>query len=215
MHKLLLPALALSLGLAACSSSGSNDTSASVSDASPSPMIAELGEMAPDFTLMDLDGNEVSLSDYKGKTVVLEWFNPQCPFVVYAYEDGPLGDMAARYIDQGVVWLVINSGAPGMQGAGIDINQNARDSWNMKADILLDETGEVGRMYKAKTTPHMFIIDEDGMLVYQGALDNAPRGSVQGSYMNYVDAALSQIADGRPVTENDTKSYGCSVKYAK
>lgn len=205
--------LVLGLGLAACSSSGS---SASVSDASPSPTIAELGSMAPDFTLTDIDGNEVSLSDYRGKTVVLEWFNPQCPYVVYAYEDGPLGSMAARFADQGVVWLAINSGAPGMQGAGMEINKNAHDAWSMKADVLIDETGEVGHMYKAKTTPHMYIVDKDGMLVYQGALDNAPRGDVKGgSYMNYVEAALSQIHDGRTITEDDTKPYGCSVKYAK
>ena len=178
-------------------------------------MIAELGSMAPNFTLKDLAGNDVELSDFRGKTVVLEWFNPQCPYVVYAYEDGPLGDMAARCADKDIVWLSINSGAPGMQGTGMDVNKNAFDGWNMKSHVLFDESGEVGQMYKAKTTPHMFVVDAKGMLVYQGALDNAPRGRTQGSYTNYVEAALMDIEKGRPIAMDDTKPYGCSVKYAK
>lgn len=175
---------------------------------------ADLGE-APDFKLEDLDGNEVSLSQFKGKTVVLEWFNPGCPFVQYAHGKGPLEDMGAAKVKEGVVWLAINSGAAGKQGAGAEVNKKAAGEWSIGYPILLDETGEVGKAYGAKTTPHMYVINAEGKLVYRGALDNAPLGEVRGdSHINYVENALAVLAAGKPIEPAETRSYGCTVKYA-
>jgi len=175
----------------------------------------EVGQPAPDFTLTDLDGQEVTLSDHLGKTVVLEWFNPGCPFVVHAHGEGPLKDLAARHAEQGVVWLAINSGAPGKQGHGLELNREAAATWNMSHPVLLDEDGVVGRQYGAKTTPEMVVVAPDGLVAYHGALDNAPRGSVRGGgeLIVYVDRALGSVAAGQPVATPKTKPYGCSVKY--
>ena len=165
------------------------------------------------FTLEDLDGAEVSLAAYKGKTVVLEWYSPSCPFIVHAHAEGPLKDMAARVTANGdVAWLAINSSAKG-KGADLALNKQSVTDWNIQHPILMDPTGEVGQKYGAKTTPHMFILDGEGNVVYKGALDNAPRGQIEGEYQNYVDAALQDMAAGRPVAMAETKSYGCSVKY--
>lgn len=170
---------------------------------------------APDFTLKDLDGNQVSLASFRGKTVVLEWFNPGCPFVQYAHGKGPLKDMAAKKTAEGIVWLSINSGAPGKQGHGIDVNKKAAADWNMKNPILIDDSGQVGKAYGAKTSPHMYIIDKDGQLVYRGALDNAPLGEVRGdTLVSHVETALAALAAGAPVEPVETTPYGCSVKYA-
>ena len=176
---------------------------------------AAIGAKAPTFTLKDTDGKEHKLSDYAGTIVVLEWFNPQCPFVVAAHEkDGTLRDMSAKYAREGVVWLSINSGAPGKEGAGVELNKKMREEWKIGNPVLIDESGEVGRAYGAKTTPHMFIIDAKGNLAYKGALNNAPRGKVEGEkQMNYVDDALAELKDGKPVTTKETRSWGCSVKY--
>jgi peroxiredoxin len=179
-------------------------------------MKAVIGKPAPDFSLTDLDGKAVKLSDFKGKTVVLEWFNPSCPFVVAAYKDGPLKDMAARAQKDGIVWLAINSGAPGKEGAGAEANKKARTDWKMTTPILLDEKGEVGRMYDAKTTPHCYVIDAKGVLVYRGGLDNAPQGKFEGDKrIDYLANALAEVKAGKPVTMPETKSWGCSVKYGK
>jgi hypothetical protein len=116
------------------------------------------------------------------------------------------------------VWLAVNSGAPGMQGTGIEKNRRYHGEFGMSCPILIDETGAVGRIYEAKTTPHLYVIDEKGVLVYRGALDNAPLGkpAPEGSpAMNYVEAALADLEAGRPVQISETKPYGCSVKYAK
>ena len=180
--------------------------------------VAEVGKAAPAFTLKDLDGKEVKLADFKGKTVVLEWFNPGCPFVVGGHsEGGTLRGMGAKVAADGVVWLAVNSSAAGKQGNGADINRKAREDWKISYPILVDESGEVGMNYGAKTTPHMFVIDAKGMLVYKGAIDNAPGGKVEGGgeKINYVEAALADIKAGKPVATKETKSYGCSVKYAK
>jgi peroxiredoxin len=176
---------------------------------------AAIGTKAPTFTLKDTDGKEVKLSDYAGKIVVLEWFNPQCPFVVAAHEkEGALRDMSAKVARDGVVWLSINSGAPGKEGAGAEVSKKMREEWKIGNPILIDESGDVGRMYGAKTTPHMFIIDAKGMLAYRGALDNAPRGKVEGEKkINYVEDALAELKAGKPVTTKETRAYGCSVKY--
>jgi len=176
---------------------------------------AALGKAAPDFELKDLDGKVVKLSDYKGKTVVLEWFNPECPYVVRLHGEGALKDQAARVAKDGVVWLAINSGAAGKQGHGIEKNRKAKGDWKMANPILVDEKGEVGRRYEAKTTPHMYVIDTKGLLVYRGAIDNAPSGKPDNdeALVNYVDAALADIKGGKPVAKSDTKAYGCNVKF--
>ena len=129
---------------------------------------ATVGKPAPEFSLKDLDGKPVKLSDFKGKTVVLEWFNPECPVIVRCHKEGPLKDMATRTSSDGIVWLAINSGAPGMQGNGVDKNKKICGEWKITHPVLVDENGEVGKMYGAKTTPHMFVIDKAGVLAYQG-----------------------------------------------
>lgn len=204
--------ISLALLLAACSpelaSLGSAPAEAQSEAARP-------GQKAPAFTLPDLQGNKVSLADFAGKTVVLEWFNPGCPFVKYAHAEGPLKDAAAKAAAQGVVWLAINSGAPGKQGHGVETNQQAAKSWAMAHPVLLDEDGKVGRAYGAKTTPHMYVIDGAGTLVYAGGLDNAPMGKPEGGPLrSFLDAALADLAAGRPLATPSAPPYGCSVKYA-
>ena len=186
-------------------------------EAKPVPAVAaEIGKPAPDFTLTDLDGNQHKLSQYKGKTVVLEWFNPQCPFVVYAHGEGPLKDMAAKETAQGVVWLSINSGAPGKQGAGAEASREGVTKYGMKNPVLLDEDGTVGHTYGAEKTPHMFVVNAEGTLVYRGGLDNAPMGEPgEGDVIPYVTNALAEVRAGKPVSTADTAAYGCGVKYGK
>lgn len=144
------------------------------------PRTARVGEAAPTFSLPDLDGKQVSLADFAGKTVVLEWFNPDCPFVKYAHDGGPLATLAKQQGEAGIVWLAINSGAAGKQGHGAERNREAKQEWKLEHPILLDEDGSVGHSYGATNTPQMFVIDGEGKLVYAGALDNAPLGEVQG-----------------------------------
>ncbi|MCA9629415.1 MAG: thioredoxin family protein [Myxococcales bacterium] len=179
---------------------------------------AKVGEAAPDFELKDLDGKSVKLSDYKGKVVVLEWFNPGCPFVKAAHKRGSLVDTAKKETAKGVVWLAINSGAPGKQGHGIEANKQGSTEFGMTNPVLLDEDGKVGKAYGAKHTPHMFVIDKAGKLAYAGAIDNSPDGEGEspkdGKLINYVEEALSDIAAGKPVRTPTTEAYGCSVKYS-
>ncbi len=192
--------------------------------ASTTPQTAALGKKAPDFTLTDLDGKQHKLSALRGKTVVLEWFNPECPFVKAAHGKGDLQAMAKNAAGKDLVWLTINSGAPGKQGHGVERNRAARDEFGMANPILLDEDGAVGRAYGAEKTPHLFIIDPKGVLVYRGGIDNAPMnvvddarprpaGQKAGARFNYVQAALDELAKGKKVTFADTPAYGCSVKY--
>lgn len=178
---------------------------------------AEVGKPAPDFTLKDLDGNDVRLSSFKGKTVVLEWFNPGCPFVKAAHTKGSLKDAARRETKAGVVWLAVNSGAPGKQGAGAAANREGAKGFGMEHPILLDEAGTVGKTYGATNTPHIMVIDPKGTLVYRGAVDNSPDGEGEsptgGKLVSYVEAAVADVGAGRPVATAETKAYGCSVKY--
>lgn len=177
----------------------------------------EPGAAPPAFTLPDLDGKPVKLSDFKGRVVVLEWFNPECPFVRAAHGRGSLVGLAKRHTDKGVVWLAINSGAPGKQGAGADKSREGAKAFGMSHPVLLDSDGAVGKAYGATNTPHLFVINKDGVLVYKGAIDNSPDGEGKspqgGSLVNYVDSAIEDLAAGRPVRTPATKAYGCSVKY--
>lgn len=177
---------------------------------------AAIGQRAPDFTLPTADGKEIKLSQFLGKRVVLEWFNPECPFVKAAHDTGPLKDLAARTTAQDVVWLAVNSGAPGKQGHGATVNADAAKRWSLTHPILLDETGAVGHAYGASNTPHMYLIDDKGVLVYRGALDNAPMGEPEGgARVAHFEDALAALSAGTPVAAAETRAWGCSVKYAK
>lgn len=169
------------------------------------PGHAHIGDNAPNFTLSDSEGNQVSLSDFKDKTVVLEWINPDCPFVKRHYKAGTMKKLAAKYDD--VVWLAINS----TKYADHDHNNEWIEKHTLSYTILDDSEGQVGRAYAAQTTPHMFIIHE-GTLVYAGAIDDDPNGN-KDEPVNFVDQALAEIQAGKAVSNSKTKPYGCSVKY--
>jgi peroxiredoxin len=177
------------------------------------------GESAPDFTLQGLNPKmkDVKLSSFKGKTVVLEWLNHGCPFVRKHYDSGNMQSLQKKFTGQNVIWLSIISSAEGKQGY-VDEKGALKDKMDNKSsatDILLDPTGKVGQLYGAKTTPHMFIIDKSGSLVYQGAIDDQPdtdKNSIP-SAKNYVVSALEEMMAGKKITAATTKSYGCSVKY--
>lgn len=176
---------------------------------------AKVGEAAPAFTLTDLDGKTVKLSDFSDKVVVLEWFNPECPFVVKHHDEAKknmtFNKLYDEYNSKGVVFLAINSSASGKQGNGKELNIKKKAEYKMQYPVLLDESGEVGRTYGAKTTPHCFVINK-GTLVYKGAIDNNQNIDKAGD-KNYVKNALDEVLAGKAVTEAETKSYGCSVKY--
>lgn len=174
---------------------------------------ADIGQPAPEFSLENISGETVSLSDYRGKTVVLEWFNPGCPFVKYAHGEGVVRKDAERWQGDDVVWLAINSSAPGKQGAKLEDNVAATQSWSIRYPILLDPTGVVGKAYDAKTTPQIAIVNTEGLLVYNGALDNAPMGKSKGELVSYVSKSMEALQAGLPISEPSTKPYGCSVKY--
>lgn len=187
--------------------------------------VAELGKPAPDFALLDTTRKTYKLSELRGKTVVLEWFNPDCPFVRFAHGQGVLKDLAQREARSDLVWLSVNSAGPDKQGHGATRNQQALTDYAMKNPVLLDEEGKVGRAYGAAKTPHLFVIDPKGVLVYRGGVDNAPMGEVdparprpqgvpQGERVDYLQNALEDLRAGRPLRLTDTPPYGCSVKYA-
>jgi peroxiredoxin len=179
---------------------------------------AELGEIAPSFTLSDVHGRTVSLSQYKGRTIVLEWFNPRCDYCQEAHrEGGVLREMPERWAREGVVWLSINSQGPGEAGSDVEENRAFMRENEMRTVVLMDPTGVVGRAYEVKVTPQMFVISERGLLVYVGALDNAPRGVVPAEEVktNYVDSALRDLRSGHAVLISEKRAYGCGVKYAR
>lgn len=174
-------------------------------------------EAAPNFKLKDISGKEVSLSDFKGKTVVLEWINFDCPFVRKHYNSGNMQSIQKEYTEKGIVWLSICSSAPGKEGNFDNDEIKSRIS-KSKANMsyyLLDENGDVGKLYAAKTTPHMFIIDKTGKLVYAGGIDNIKSANVDDikTAKNYVRSALDEILSGKSVTDKTSAPYGCSVKY--
>ena len=178
---------------------------------------ATVGQTAPAFTLTDTSGKKHSLSDFSGKTVVLEWVNHECPFVKKHYGSGNMQALQREATGKGVVWLSVNSSAPGKQGH-LDAKLGAAaiaEKKSASTALLLDSEGTVGKLYGAKTTPHMYVIDAKGTLVYAGAIDDKPStdpADVTGA-KNYVRAALDEVLAGKPVTTATTQSYGCSVKY--
>ncbi len=185
--------------------------------AAPALAAPAIGQPAPDFTGTDSNGNAVKLSDYKGKTVVLEWTNPQCPFVIKHYDSKNMQKLQEDATGKGVIWLSINSSAEGMEG-----HNNAEETNKVIAEQgakatarIIDASGEIGHLYEAKTTPHMFVIDPQGVLVYAGAIDSDPSPRQDGiaTATNYVTAALDAVAAGKPVETAATQPYGCSVKY--
>jgi peroxiredoxin len=177
---------------------------------------AEIGAKAPDFTLVDINGKKHTLSDYtaKGHTVVLEWFNPDCPFVKKHYREdtGTMLAIQQDMKDEKVTWLLINSGRADHSTTGVERNSKAVDDWGITAPVLLDESGKVGMAYNAKRTPEMYIIDAQGVLRYHGAIDDRSDAAAPGK-TNYVRNALQQVLAGETVTTTQTKAYGCSVKY--
>ncbi len=178
---------------------------------------AEIGKPAPDFTLMDSDGTSHSLADFKGKTVVLEWFNHDCPFVQKHYSGGNMQQLQEAAVDSGVVWLSVISSAEGKQGYLTPEEAKAKKAelGSNATAVLLDADGKVGKLYDAKTTPDMFVIDGEGTLVYKGAIDSVKDtkpASIEGA-TNYVTAALDSLEAGEAVEVPKTKPYGCSVKY--
>ncbi len=177
---------------------------------------AQIGQPAPDFTLSDLDGNEINLSEYTqaGKIVVLEWFSPMCPFVKKHYRDDTMTmiNLEAQFADNDIVWLRINSAKASHPSSKRKANQNIAKKWGITTPILLDPTGEVGKTYGAKRTPEMYIIDASGTLVYHGAIDNKPDAAHPGD-INYVQNGLHEIIEGKSISTATTKPYGCSIKY--
>ncbi len=178
----------------------------------------EVGKAAPNFSLPDTNGKTRSLADLKGKYVVLEWYQPDCPFVKKHYRSGNMQALQKEYAAKGVTWLSIDSSAPGEEGnyPADKLNEIAKQDNAARAALLLDPAGEVGRLYGAKTTPDMFIIDPKGILVYKGAIDNKRSTDLADvkTATNYVKGALDAVMAGKTVSTTATQPYGCSVKYA-
>ncbi|MCB1214788.1 MAG: thioredoxin family protein [Deltaproteobacteria bacterium] len=177
----------------------------------------EIGKAAPDFTATNQEGQKVSLSDFKGKYVVLEWSNFECPFVRKHYDSKNMQSLQKKYTDQGVVWLTIFSSAPGKQGyyKQAELKERKSKEGNQATHALMDPTGEIGKKYGAKTTPHLFIINPEGKLAYMGAIDSIKSTDIEdiAKANNYVQEALDALLKGEKVKTTNTVSYGCSVKY--
>ncbi len=182
-----------------------------------SAFAVKVGDPAPNFTGVDSNGKQQTLSAYKGKFVVLEWHNQGCPYTRKHYESGNMQRLQKEWTGKGVVWLTVISSAPGTQGFVTPTQENEYLQ-KMNASptaVIMDPGGSLGHLYGAKTTPQMFIIDPHGTLIYNGAIDDHPtsdQGDIASS-KNYVSAALSEALSGKPVTEAATRPYGCSVKY--
>lgn len=209
MKKTVFTALLAALALAA--------SLVIANEASTKSEKAVLGQAAPDFTLTSASGNEHSLSDFKGKIVVLEWVNHSCPFVRKHYSAGNMQRLQREYTTAGVVWLTICSSAQGKQGwmSNDDIQEARSALQTAETAYLVDATGDVGRRYDARRTPEMYIIDADGTLVYHGAIDSDPSAdpaAIEGAD-NYVAVALNSLISGQPIATAQTRPYGCTVKY--
>ncbi len=186
--------------------------------ATPAMAAPVIGEAAPEIEAVDVHGDVFKLSDHKGKIVVLEWTNHQCPFVVKHYGSGNMQKVQKAARADGVEWVSIISSAPGRQGH-VDDAEALKIATDKGADvttIIRDEGGVIGSAYAAKTTPHMYVVDVEGTLVYAGAIDSnsSPRASTIEGATNYVSAALADLKAGNAVVVSETQPYGCSVKYA-
>ena len=176
------------------------------------------GAPAPDFKGTDSNGVQHSLSEYRGKYVVLEWANKGCPYDQKHYLSGSMENLQKEWTAKGVIWLSVISSSPGEQGYVTPSEENAyiKSMHVASTAVLLDPTGTIGRLYSAKTTPHMFVIDPTGKLIYEGAIDNKPttyQADLKGA-QNYLNDALNASMAGKPVAVESTRPYGCSVKYA-
>ena len=185
--------------------------------AAPVSAAPVVGKPAPNFKLADVNGKPVTLSQFRGKTVVLEWNNPECPFVKKHYNSGNMQKAQAAAAKDGVVWLSINSGAPGKQGhvSGAEAKAYVAKAGGKPTAYLLDPKGVVGKTYDAKTKPHMYVVNKAGILVYAGGIDDKPTpnpADVNGA-RNHVLAALSEIKGGKAVSVKTSRPYGCAVKY--
>jgi len=214
MRKVVIPVAAL-VAVALAFSVAIAEEKAAQPAAAKSADGAQVGQAAPAFSLKDQDGKTVSLADFKGKTVVLEWFNQGCPYVVNRYKEPAkrtMANTAAKYKDKDVVWLAINT-----TGKSNEENKETKQAWGIEYPILNDTTTSVAQAYGAKSTPHMFVIDKEGKLAYKGAIDDdrseeAEKGD---KATNHVAKALDEVLAGKPVSTPETKSYGCGVKYKK
>ena len=185
--------------------------------AGPAFALPEIGKPAPNFSLKDLSGKEHELSDFKGKYVVLEWVNFGCPFVKKHYGSENMQKLQRQFADKGVVWLSICSSAPGKQGneSPSAAKEGLAKFGSHATAYLVDADGKVGKLYGAKTTPQMFVIDPEGVLIYSGAIDDKPTPDPEtvASAKNYVQTALNEATSGKTISVPSTKPYGCSVKY--
>ncbi len=176
-----------------------------------------VGSTAPDISATDSKGKTQTLSQYKGKYVVLEWFNPECPFVKKHYGSGNMQKLQEEFTGKGVVWLTIDSNAPGLEGnlTAEQANQRIAEWKAHSTAFLLDPDGKAGRTYAAKNTPHMFVINPEGKIVYEGAIDSKATANPAdiASSTNYVKVALDESLAGKTVTTPSSRPYGCSVKY--
>ena len=174
------------------------------------PERAAIGSPAPDFSLTDQSGKTVHLADFAGKVVVLEWTNPECPFVQRHYQEKTMATLAAKYKDKGVAWLAIDS----KNGETSDDLKKWAEGNHLAYPVLNDAQGTVAKSYDAKSTPHLFVIDKEGRLAYKGAIDNDPDGDKPADKVNYVQKALDELLAGKSVSTPETKSYGCHVTQA-
>ena len=188
--------------------------SASVTPASAQ---ARIGNPAPAFSLTDSNGRTVSLAAYKGKTVVLEWTNHECPYVGKHYRGNNMQALQKKWTGQGVVWLSVISSAPGRDGyvSGEQANKLTADRGAAPSAVLFDPEGKVGHAYGARATPHMYVVNGEGSLVYMGAIDDQPSARLEDLKIakNFVDTALTEVSQGKPVSVASSRAYGCSVKY--
>lgn len=209
-NKIFTLLMVLFLSFVLLTGCGSKEPEEGPSTQSPEQIEPVVARKAPEFKLNSFDGKTISLSDYKGKIVVLEWFNYECPFVLRHYGSQPtMIGLANKYKDKNVVWLAINSTSHATPEANLEFAEKR----SLPYPILDDRPGTVGRAYGAKTTPHMYVIDTKGSIAYQGAIDNDERGRKGPNAINYVDKALAELAGGKEVSTTDTMSYGCTVKY--
>lgn len=229
-RQLLGWAIVATLATTACAPNVTNTSSPdAASNSAQSPVATEvassetkakvgIGKPAPNFTAIDSNGKSHQLSDFKGKVVVLEWTNHECPFVRKHYESDNMQTTQRKAKDNDVIWLSIVSSAPGQQGHvdGTKANKLTTDRNALPTAVLLDPEGTIGRLYNARTTPHMFVIAADGTLAYMGAIDSIPSSDKADvpKAENYVKAALEKVLKGEAITNATTQPYGCTVKYA-